>query len=379
MSFAFFRKTSKLIFLSINLLIAVFLLLGCYGSKINEGDYWFTGLFALATVYNLFLLIGFVFFWLIFKKSYSLISITCIALCWTPLKEVIRFPTIQAFSYKKVPAELRVMSWNVEHFCITEHHLHPEKKDQMLDLINKVQPDIACFQEMVAGDSSKKAINYLPDFKKKLGMNNYYFAFRNYWDFDVNHHFGDIIFSKYPIINKQIFENHPGEYNSIFQFVDIVKGHDTFRVFNIHLQSLKFSPTNRNYINDPVSGYQEDIKESKNILMKFRKSFIKKHQQADFIKKRINQSPYPVILCGDFNDVPNGYAYTKIGTDMKNAFGEKGGWIGNTYDGISPTLRIDNIFVDRQFEVSQYTRIKRSLSDHFPIVADISLIRQSSK
>jgi hypothetical protein len=190
MSFAFFRKTSKLIFLSINLLIAVFLLLGCYGSKINEGDYWFIGLFALATIYNLFLLIGFIFFWLIFKKSYAFFSIICIALCWSPLQQVIRFPTFETFSYKKDASVLRVMSWNVEHFRIGEHLLHPEKKDQMLDLINKVQPDIACFQEMVAGDSSKKAINYLPDFKKRLGMNHYYFAFRNYWDFDVNHHFG---------------------------------------------------------------------------------------------------------------------------------------------------------------------------------------------
>ncbi len=35
------------------------------------------------------------------------------------------------------------MSWNVEHFDILEHKTHPEKKQQMLDLIKDYQPDIA--------------------------------------------------------------------------------------------------------------------------------------------------------------------------------------------------------------------------------------------
>ena len=56
---------------------------------------------------------------------------------------------------------------------------------------------------------------------------------------------------------------------------------------------------------------------------------------------------------------------------MINAFVAKGAGIGNTYAGISPTLRIDNIFVDPRFDVQQYCRIKRKLSDHYPIVTDL--------
>ncbi len=375
MSTSLLRKTTRIILVIINIIIAVILLLGCYGSKINDGKYWFTGLFTLATIYSVFILVGFSFFWLIYKKSFSIISIVAITLCWFPLREVIRFPKYQSFNFIKDKNRIRVMSWNVEHFCINEHHLHPEKKDQMIELIQQVQPDIACFQEMVAGDSIRKSINLVADFKTRMKMQYYYFSYRKYWDFDLYHHFGNIIFSKYPIVHHEMIENHPGEYNSIFEYIDIVKNNDTMRVFNIHLQSLKFTPDNRNYLDNPMAGYESDIKESKNILKKFKISFIKKREQADFIKKTINQSPYPVILCGDFNDVPNGYAYNTIGEGMKNAFSEKGTWISNTYDGISPTLRIDNIFVGQQFEVNQYARIKKSLSDHFPIISDVTLIQ----
>ena len=62
------------------------------------------------------------------------------------------------------------MSWNVEQFNILHHKDHPEVKQEMLDLINQYDPDIACFQEVVAGDK-KKGINYFPEYsKKRLGL-----------------------------------------------------------------------------------------------------------------------------------------------------------------------------------------------------------------
>jgi endonuclease/exonuclease/phosphatase family metal-dependent hydrolase len=56
---------------------------------------------------------------------------------------------------------------------------------------------------------------------------------------------------------------------------------------------------------------------------------------------------------------------------MNNAFVEKGSGIGNTFYSISPTLRIDNIFADKRFDVQQYLRVKKKLSDHYPIITDL--------
>ena len=91
----------------------------------------------------------------------------------------------------------------------------------------------------------------------------------------------------------------------------------------------------------------------------------------------MNHSPYPIIVCGDFNDVPVSYAYETIGAGLQNAFVQKGSGISRTFSSISPTLRIDNIFADKRFTVTQFTRVKKLLSDHFPIVADMKFNHQS--
>jgi endonuclease/exonuclease/phosphatase family metal-dependent hydrolase len=202
-------------------------------------------------------------------------------------------------------------------------------------------------------------------------MPDYYYSYNRKIDFDGNHHFGIIVFSKYPIINRQTVSYPPHDYNSIFQYIDIVKNIDTFRVFNIHLQSLKFSNSNLKYIDDPSMKGKDDLKSSKNIISKFKNGFLKRMLQSEHIREEIDKSPYPVIVCGDFNDVPNSYAYDKIGKGLKNAFAEKGSGVGRTFFSISPTLRIDNIFADKRFDIQQYLRVKKKISDHFPILADL--------
>lgn len=371
MAVQFLRKATKTIVIICNAVFAIFLLLGCYGNSINLGNDWIAGLFSLTAFYFLIINIFFIVFWLFIKRWLSLISLITIIICWMPLQHVFQFRFSVSFDAKKERNVIRVMSWNVEHFDIAEHRSHPEVKSEMIDLINEYNPDIACFQEMVGSDSVIKSINYIPQFKKKLKMKDYHFSYFNKLDFDKDHHFGIIIFSKFPLINKQTYSPEQNSYNSTFQSVDVVRNTDTFRVFNVHLETLRFSPNNRNYLNDPSIENEYDIQESKSILSKFKKGYIKHHWQSDNVRREIDKSEYPVIVCGDLNDLPNSYAYNTIGKGLNNTFKDKGSLIGNTYDGISPTLRIDNIFTDNKFSVEQYIRIKKSLSDHFPIIADI--------
>ena len=373
MSTSFIRRFTKRILIGTNIAIAVLFLVGCYSSWFDPTYFWFIGLLTLASFYLCLLLIGFFFFWLFTKPALMLISIISFLLAWQPMKHLVKLRLSNDFSFNKQPGQLRVMSWNVEHFDILEHKTHPEGKDEMIRLINLYNPDIACFQEMVGSDSIDKAINYIPYFLRQLNMADYYYSYNRKLDFDNNHHFGVITFSKYPIVFKKTVSYPPNDYNSIFQYIDILKENDTFRVFNLHLQSLKFSNRNLQYIDDPSIKDEQDLENSKNIISKFKKGFLKREIQSNRIKEEINKSPYPVIVCGDFNDVPNSYSYNTIGKGLNNAFAEKGTGIGRTYNGISPTLRIDNIFADTRFSITQYIRIQKKLSDHFPIIADIYL------
>jgi endonuclease/exonuclease/phosphatase family metal-dependent hydrolase len=365
------KKFTKGILLLLNIVFALALLASCYASKISHQEFWFIAVLTLFSIFFLVAVVMLMLIWLFVKPRFMLISILTLVLCRNAIGHIFQFRINNDFNYKKSARTIRIMSWNVEHFNMLQYKKYPERKKQMIEFINETSSDIACFQEMVAGDDKSKCINTSGEFKKKLSFRDSYYVYDTAFDFDRYHHFGIIIYSKYPIINKQTVVSDPTEYNSIFQYVDVVKNNDTFRVFNIHLQSLRFTPDNRKYIDNPGITGESDFAATKNILIKYKTGMEKRHRQSDVIKKTIAESPYPIILCGDFNDVPNSYAYNTIGENLNNAFNILGSGIGNTYNGLSPTLRIDNIFTDKRFEVNQYKRFLKNWSDHFPIVADI--------
>jgi endonuclease/exonuclease/phosphatase family metal-dependent hydrolase len=373
----FLRRFTKKIIIVSNCIIAVFFLAGAFVKYFNPAGWWFLGLFTFILAYLLLALTLLLIFWLVKRSFWCLISLVTIVVGWHAVINVFPVNFSASFSMEKKPTALRVMSWNVEQFNILHAKDHPEVKQEMLELINRYDPDIACFQEVVAGDK-KKGINYFPNIEKALHFNDFLFSYNVKDDFDSYHHFGRAIFSKYPILNKQTVVNYPNDYNATFQYIDILKDGDTIRVFNVHLQSLKFTQANLNYLDKAGLHSDSNITESKSIVSKIKKGFIKRSIQANFIKDEIDHSPYPVIVCGDFNDVPNSYAYETIGSGLKNAFVEKGFGIARTFSSISPTLRIDNIFADKTFTVLQFTRVKKLLSDHFPIIADLA-VPQNSK
>lgn len=370
---SFLRRVVKQILIVANVITALVFLLACYGYLIKPSLFWPIGFLSLTAFYFLLMLLVFALVWLFIKPGYMLISIITFLFAYFPINNIIPLRMSHEFKNRKSDKSIRIMSWNVAQFDVLNKDKKPETRNKMFDLINEYQPDIACFQEMVAEDSTITEHGHIREFMEKLNFKDYYYSYNPKEDFWGYAHFGVIIFSKYPIIKKKTVGWYPKNYNSIFQYIDIVKDGDTLRVFNMHLESLRFSNANLEYIDKPSVEDVTAIKESKNIIVKFKKGFLKRQVQAERIKAEVDKSPYPVIVSGDFNDVPNSYAYFTIGKGLNNAFVEKGGGLGRTFSGISPVLRIDNIFVDKRLEVKQFLSIRKKLSDHFPIIADVQL------
>jgi len=375
------RRLTKKIFIISNLVIAVLFLVGCYSELFSSASWWPVGFLTLTLFYLLVILLMYFIFWLFLKSRWALIFIVTTALTFNHTRNIIPFRLSTLFNMEKPVNDLRIMSWNVAQFDIMKYKKTPGTYHEMISLVNEFKPDIACFQEMVAGDTladlnnayyRKYSFYSIFDFVAKLKLPNYFYSYNFKDNFLSQQHFGIIIFSRYPIINKQTVSNYPYDYNSNFQYADIVRSNDTIRVFNCHLQSLRFSPTNLNYIQNPSIKTDNDIEKSKSVLIKFKNAFLRRQGQAQRLRAEIDKSPYPVIVCGDFNDVPNSYTYETIGKGLQDAFVKKGAGLGRTFSGISPTLRIDNIFVDKRYQVNQFTSVRKKLSDHFPIVADIS-------
>jgi endonuclease/exonuclease/phosphatase family metal-dependent hydrolase len=111
-----------------------------------------------------------------------------------------------------------------------------------------------------------------------------------------------------------------------------------------------------------------------------RNAFSQRGKQADIMRRKIEESDYPAIVCGDLNDVPNSYAYFRIRKDMKDAFLEKGSGLGKSYFSRQsrslawlPTLRIDYIFADKSFNIGQFAMVTEKISDHLGLITDIEI------
>ena len=106
---------------------------------------------------------------------------------------------------------------------------------------------------------------------------------------------------------------------------------------------------------------------SMRIFKKLKTAYSRRAEQVDNLVSCIHNSPFPVILCGDFNDTPNSYAYQQLATGLDDAFMESGQGLGNTYIGKLPSYRIDYVLYSDYFTSWQCHRDMVKFSDHYPV------------
>ena len=116
---------------------------------------------------------------------------------------------------------------------------------------------------------------------------------------------------------------------------------------------------------------EKDIEEVKKMGMKFKKAFQQRAKQVRKIRKYLDESPYHVLLCGDFNDTPASFSYEQLSDNLHDAFVNSGKGIGRTYVGKLPSFRIDYIFYSEGFESLNFETMDFRHSDHLPITCDL--------
>jgi endonuclease/exonuclease/phosphatase family metal-dependent hydrolase len=98
---------------------------------------------------------------------------------------------------------------------------------------------------------------------------------------------------------------------------------------------------------------------------------MKRAEQAATLKASISISPYPVIVCGDFNDPPGSFTYHTVSGGLKDSFVESGKGTANTYNGKLPSFRIDYILYSPVFKSYNFKVTNIDHSDHFPVSCDL--------
>ncbi|MDZ4793587.1 MAG: endonuclease/exonuclease/phosphatase family protein [Bacteroidota bacterium] len=320
----------------------------------------------------LLLVIIFAIAWLLLAKPrYAMISGIALILGIKGISVFFAFHTSSKFNYQKSPSTIRVVSWNVAQFIELKKNNNKggKARGKIFDLIREQDADVLCLQEFfTSGDPAwYENISYIVD-----SLHYPYWYFSDQYNGDL-HYLGSIIFSRHPIIDSGRVQFPPPTLPEALIYTDIVVNLDTVRVFTTHLQSIRFFKREYEQIKKIKQADDSLLYNSMSILSKIRKSAAYRSIQADIVRDEIKKSPYPVVLCGDMNDVPNSYTYFTVKGKMQDAFLKRGSGIGRTYSDISPTLRIDYIFTDKHFKIVQFNRLVKKLSDHYMLVADLQL------
>lgn len=320
--------------------------------------------FGLTFPFWFILNILFVIFWLFRKKFNFVITLALLAVSWPYLSD--------SFQFRKPAGELppdgiRVFSYNAHLFDIYRHRANEQNKThrKIYRFIEEMKNDILCFQEFYNEDAGEIAV--LDSLLAIQDAKNYHIDF--FQTRRKHHHWGIATFTKYPIINRQRFQfrNSTGNYCI---YTDVLYKEDTLRIFNTHLESWHFEHNDYEFIKHPESIQDSAFSMSlKNIYWKIETAYLKRAIQIEQLTGLIKESPYPVIVAGDFNDPPVSYTYRQMTGFLKDSFKGNGSGFGKTYTKGLPYFRIDYIFHDKNFNTEWYKTYAVPFSDHYPVSA----------
>ena len=364
-----FKKTAGIILIILNLIIGIFYLTGCVVTYLDISSFPTGGFIGIAFPYLFLLLMGSFCLWLVIRPKLAVIPLLVLLCGWKQVGVLLAFNYKAGFNIKKTEDQIRVADWNIRSFngLSDNKEIKKHAREDITAALLRLKPDIICLQEFNTSKSGVTESDNISLFAKKYP---YYYFSKDYQGNSRAYHSGCIIFSKYPILDTGKIKFKPAE--SLI-YIDALVGADTIRVYNTHLQSFKFKKEDYDDMDKIKEQDEEALAASRNLFQKMRMAFRQRGKQANLVAEELENSPYPSVICADFNDVPNSYTYFKIKNDWQDAFLQKGYGIGRSFITLGSTLRIDYILADNHFNIMQFDMVDEDLSDHILLVTDVQL------
>jgi len=336
-------------FVILNVLVVICTFLAYSSSMVHPGGSAIVAVMGL--LFPLLFLVNVVFaiVWLALKKYYALISLAVLVLGWKPITGLISLSAVHPIASQ---VEILTIGTLNAHQLIDLRASRRATKQEMTGLSQSLtQPDILCIQEGAEAYKFKKAMGY--KYSRRIPASY------------------SVLFSNYPIVDSKTLDLKP--HKSLSGWFDIDIGRDTFRLFLLHLASNSMTAESERLMEEGDISDTETWGEVGDLIRRYARAASTRSDQAVLVQEYIAKSPHPVIVCGDFNDVPTSYAFAKIKGDLNDSFDRAGRGFGSTYAGKVPGLRIDYVLVDPKFKIISHKVPKLGVSDHNPVIVGIQI------
>ncbi len=239
---------------------------------------------------------------------------------------------------------LRVMTYNIHHGEGVDGKVDI---DRIAKVIRDANADVVALQEVDRGVERTKKIDIMMLLADKTGMA---YAFGKNIDFQGGD-YGNGVLTKFPILEERNLHYvmiRPGEQRGLLQLVLDVRGQEVV-VMNTHIDYR-----------------QDDAERVLNVA-----------EIRDSVKR---YKPRPVIICGDFNDIPTNRTAVGMKEDFIDSWEQAGSGNGFSYSTSEPVKRIDYIFVSKPASGMPFLLrpvsamvVHSDASDHLPVVVEFRI------
>lgn len=339
-------------------------LLAAYGGRVDPDLFPYTAWLTLALPYFVALSLAAIVGWLIAKSIIMAgMGVAMFVFAWGPLTTA--FPVNLPKEAVNPNRTFKVLSYNITHGWDEEK---PDNgwnstENRSFDFVQQSGADIVCLQELLSFTAGE-----IPAFSKerKAALRKVY----PYWC--GNGDAGDYkVLSKYPV---RLVKTGP-----VYGIFEVKTPWGVLTVVDVHFISSRLSDSEREVMKElmSVKRTKQGMAQMKgSIRQKLNYSFRLRAEHAARLAEDIKEISGPLVVCGDFNDVPESWAYrTLTATGLSDAYADTGFGPMVTYNRYGFWFHIDQILYRPEYlKAISVKRGKLKSSDHYPLLAEFEWI-----
>ncbi len=355
----------------ISFIIFALTLLSAYGGRINPEYVAFPSILVLGLPYLAIASMLITVAWFCVGRFITAaIGVLALVAAWGPISTAVPLhfnahPENESNTFKLLTYNI-IHGWDLQ---------FPEDKSEnrSFEYIIGSGADIVSLQELYS-ISNNEIPNFTTELRDSLFKVYPYHAGTSGCDLKV--------LSKYPI--KLIDEFHPdGGRSGSFALYNIQMPFGNLNLINMHLNSYHLTDKEKKIIKELTSmkSAKEGVAEMKGpIRRKLSDSFRERSVCAAHLAELVKATDGPLVVNGDFNDVPESYAYRLMrSAGLKDAYVETSFGPMITYNQHAFWFHLDQFFYKGNLKPLRVKKHGLKSSDHYPVWAVFEYISHKNR